>query len=189
MIYGIYKKVRNASWDCLNDYSVTALPVDPMAIAKAAGIKVIKNSAIGELSGGESGACILDSKGRWYLIYDDECTVARRRLAIAHELGHIFLGHELLSGKSGRSFRTDKPQAEREADDFAIRLLSPACVLWGLDIRSYEDIARVCVIPEIEAKKRADRMKVLYERQKFLTSPLERKVYEQFRGYIEVNKK
>lgn len=188
IIYGRYKNARDSAWQCLVDFDITLLPVDLLKITRQAGIKVIKNSKIKELSGGESGACIL--KGDiWYLVYDDECNIGRRRFTIAHELGHIFLGHELVNGYHGRSFNTDKPQSETEADIFASRLLAPACVLWGLDIHDWKDIAKVCSISNAAAKIRAERMAVLYERHKFLTSPLERKAFNQFADFIKEHKK
>lgn len=187
IIYGAYKNVRNASWQCLIDYKVTDLPVDLVRIADEAGIIICKNSEVHELTGCESGACILEGD-QWYLIYDDETVAGRRRFTIAHELGHIFLGHELMNSHHGRSFNILKPQVETEADIFASRLLSPACVLWGLNLHTAEEIAKACNISLAAAKVRAERMAILYGRQKFLTSPLERKVYEQFKGFIEANK-
>lgn len=185
-IYGVYKNARNAAWQCLIEYRITTLPVDLLHIANEAGIIIRKNSEVHELTRCESGACILDGT-QWYLIYDNEAMIGRRRFTIAHEFGHIFWGHEFLSGKHGRSFNTDKPQSETEADMFAVRLLAPACVLWGLDIHSYKEIIEVCNISIAAAKIRAERMVILYERQKFLTSPLERKVYDQFAGFIKKN--
>ena len=182
-IYGVYKNARNAAWQCLIDYKITSLPVDLLAICKEAGIKVLKNSDVNELIGCESGICIYEG-GEWFLIYDDECNIGRRRFTIAHELGHIFLGHKLFDGYHGRSFNILKPQVETEADIFASRLLAPACVLWGLKISFAEDIARVCNISISAAKIRAERMKTLYERNKFLTHPLERRVFEQFKPFI-----
>lgn len=186
-VYGIYKDVRDAAWQCLLDFEITALPVDLLKIANEAQIKVLKNSEVNILSGGESGICLLDGNA-WYLVYDDESNIGRRRFTIAHELGHIFLGHSLLKGYHGRTFNTEKPQVERDADMFAARLLAPACVLWGLDIHDAQDIARVCNISKAAAKARAERMAVLYQRQKFLVHPLERKVYAQFGNYIEQKK-
>lgn len=187
-IYGIYKNVRNAAWQCLIDYKISSLPVDLLRIANEANIKIIKNSEVGELSGSESGICLLDAD-TWYLIYDDEATIGRRYFTIAHEFGHIFLGHELVKGYHGRSFSTDKPQSEREADMFAVRLLAPACVLWGIDLHTPTEIAEVCRISNAAAKIRADRMAILYERKKFLTSPLERTVFKQFKPFIEERRK
>ncbi|MDR2902918.1 MAG: ImmA/IrrE family metallo-endopeptidase [Clostridiales bacterium] len=186
-VYGVYKGVRNAAWQCLIDHKITALPVDLIRIAAESGVVIRKNSDVHELYGRESGACILHN-GQWYLIYDDACVVGRRRFTIAHELGHIFLGHELINGRHGRSFDARNPQSETDADVFASRLLAPACVLWALDIRTADEISKVCGISDAAAKIRANRMRVLYDRQKFLTSPLERRVLEQFKAFILKNK-
>lgn len=95
-----------------------------------------------------------------------------------------FLGHELINGFHGRTTNTRKPQA----DMFATSLLSPAFVLWGLDIHCADDIAKVCNISSATAKRRAERIVVLYKQQRFLINPLEKKVYEQFQGYIKREK-
>lgn len=187
-VYGIYKNVRDSAWQCLIDFNVSSLPVDLLQIANMANINVLKNSRVRELSGNESGVAILDGN-KWYLIYDDASTIGRRRFTIAHELGHIFLGHEMVNGYHGRSIATDKPQNEREADMFAARLLAPACVLWGLGLSSADEIAAACNISNAAARMRADRMTILYERDKFLAHPLEQKVYKQFTSFIESTKR
>lgn len=187
MVYGIYKNVRNAAWQCLIDYKVSELPVKPSLIARAAGIKVIKNSIVHELSPHESGVSLFDGK-QWYIIYDDENTKQRCRFTVAHELGHIFLGHELRKGYYARTFDRSRPAVEQEADAFAARLLAPACVLWALNVHTAADIAALCDISNAAAQIRAERMAILYSRNKFLTSPLERTVYKNFSGYIQKKK-
>ena len=74
---------------------------------------------------------------------------------------------------------------EQAANRFAADLLAPACVLWGLDLHQAEDIARVCKISIQAAQFRAERMEILYQRNKFLLHPLERAVYRQFEPYIK----
>lgn len=69
-----------------------------------------------------------------------------------------------------------------------MNLLAPACVLWGLDLHTPEDIARVCNISLSSAIKRARRMEELYRRNMFLSHPLERQVYKQFQGFISENR-
>lgn len=187
MIYGIYKNVRNAAWQCLIDYKISDLPVSVISIAKSAGIKVVKNSLVNELAPNESGASILVGN-KWYIIYDNENTRKRCRFTVAHELGHIFLGHELRKGYHARTFNTQKPAVEQEADAFAARLLAPACVLWALNKYTASDISKLCDISMTAAHYRAERMKILYSRNKFLTSPLERAVYKNFEEYIEKQK-
>lgn len=84
-----------------------------------------------------------------------------------------------------RTFDTSRPTIEQEADVFAARLLAPACVLWGLDIHTAREISELCDISLTAAQVRAERMEILYSRNKFLTSPLEKKVYSNFQSYIQ----
>lgn len=188
MIYGIYKNARNAAWQCLLDYNITELPVKILRITQAARIKVLKNSKADLLFPNECGRSFIDNE-QWYIIYKDIDSKQRCRFTLAHELGHIFLGHKLTNGYNMRTFVTSKPIKEQEADIFASRLLSPACVLWGLNLHSPDEISKICNISLTAASIRAKRMKVLYKRNKFLTSPLERAVYMNFEKFIYDTKK
>lgn len=188
MNYGIYKDVRDAAWKCLIDCKINRLPVNLKKITEKYNIKVIKNSSINLLNPSENGASILYEK-ECFIVIDDENTLQRCRFTIAHELGHILLGHPTRNGYHARTIDKDRPEIEREADIFASRLLAPACVLWGLNLHTAEEIAKVCNISITAAKIRAERMDVLYKREKFLTSDLERNVYEQFKGFINNYKK
>lgn len=183
--YGFYSGIRNSAWRCLLDFKCRSLPVDILKIAREAGIKVVKDSRVRDLSPGENGKSYFDGKN-WIIIYNDQNPTELSRVTVAHELGHIFLGHELLYVKyvNVREFQR-KPKAEQQADMFAQRLLCPACALWALDICTPEQIAKYCKVDENIAVIRAKRMELLYERNKFLTSPLERELYDSFRPYIE----
>lgn len=187
--YKLYKDARDASWRCLIRTGAAELPIKVLKIAGACGVRVAKDSAVQYLEPEVSGCTILDETG-WQIIYRDSENRGRTRFTIAHELGHIMLGHELSPDKSGH-FRTASDRrepAETQADEFAARLLAPACVLWGLECYEPEDIMRVCDISKEAAQYRAERMKVLRDRGKFLTSPLERQVYEAFKPWIEQQK-
>lgn len=188
MIYGRYKNLREGAWICLRDYKIDRLPVDVLKIAKGAGIKVIKNSDVRELLPSESGLSYYDGK-QWYIVYDNENSVVRSRFTVAHELGHIFLGHEIRKGYLARKSDVgDKPAIEREADMFAGRVLCPSCVLWGLNLHTAEEISKACRVSLASAQIRAARMEILYKRNKFLISPLEREVYKNFENYIKNNR-
>ena len=64
------------------------------------------------------------------ILYDDRVTnVGRRNWTIAHELGHVILGHTELT-----------KTAEREADAFAAEFLMPEAVIHYLDQREGEPI-------------------------------------------------
>lgn len=186
-IYGGYKKARNASWQALIDNKVYSLPVDVVRIVRDNGILLIKNSQADELRRGEAGISVFDGK-QWYIVYDDLLPLGRKRFTVAHELGHIFLGHPLVAGFHARTTGGKLPQTESEANVFASRFLAPACVLWGLNVHTAADIARICEISAEAAEIRAKRMAALYKRNVFLASPLERQVYSQFERFIEQNR-
>ena len=114
--------------------------------------------------------------------------LGRKRFTVAHELGHIFLGHPLIAGYHARTTGENLPQTEKAANVFASRFLAPACVLWGLNAHTADEIARFCEISAEAAEIRAKRMAELYKRNMFLTSPLERRVYSQFEAFIEQNR-
>lgn len=188
MIYGKYKNARNAAWQCLIDYNLNSLPVSVIGIAKSAGIKVVKNSKVNWLLPNESGISIIFNK-RWYIVYNDNCSRQRCRFTVAHELGHIFLGHELEKrNQITKTIKQSESYAEQEANIFASRLLAPACVIWALGLKTPNEISSVCDISHTASEFRAERMKTLYKRNKFLTAPLEREVYNNFKVFIQKSK-
>lgn len=185
MYYDIYREIRESSWQCLIDHGITELPVDIMKIARAVGIHVKRDSRVNYLLPGEKGKLLMYGN-ECILIYNDRNPIELSRFTIAHELGHFILGHHKIYEKY-KDIRdiSKKPKAEQQADMFALRLLCPACVLWGLELRTAEEIARICRVEMSVAAERAERMKQLYERNSFLSSPCERRLYESFAPFIE----
>jgi len=112
----------------------------------------------------------------------------RQRFTAMHEMGHFLLGH-LGETPFSRCEDDCRQSEEQAADKFAIDTLAPACVLWGMRIRTPEEIADLCRISYEAACFRAERMKLLYERDMFLSHPLERRVYLQFLPFIRQNRK
>ncbi len=188
MYYGLYKNLRDAAWKCLADFKIDSLPVDVLKITRAAGIRVIKNSDVHDLLPDERGKAYYNGVN-WFVIYDDSQSVEASRFTIAHELGHIFLGHALKHAQYSnvQEFGT-KPKAEEQADAFAIRLLCPSAVIMMLDIQDAESIAKYCRIPLSHAKIRAKRMQTLRRRNMFFTDPMETAMFENFKAYIEHEK-
>lgn len=186
-IYGFYKNIRDAAWQALLDFGCDHLPISLSDICDKLEIVLLDNTEAQELRPTESGVA-LKQNGVWYIIFDDTDSRGKQRFTIAHELGHILLGHALKDGYYTRRSNIVKPEDETAADMFAARLLAPACVLWGINAVTAEQIARVCDISLTAATYRAERMNLLCKRGKFLTSPLERQVYEQFKNYIQNNR-
>ncbi len=181
--YGRYQKARNAAWRIILDFNINSLPVDILGLINQLDITVLLNSDVNMLEPLEMAISIF-AEGKCYIIYDDTLPYEVVRFTLAHELGHIVLGHNLIESIDERILISELiPKAEREADTFASRLLAPACVLGGLGIKNYEDIARLCEISLPAAKVRAKRMEELYKRNKFLTSLQEKKVYAQFEEF------
>lgn len=81
---------------------------------------------------------VMDAEGSFITVWDDERgTPARRRFTLAHEAGHIALGHfedaaarEIMSRASvDAKTRARRAEMEREADAFAAELLCPGVLL------------------------------------------------------------
>lgn len=195
MNYENYKKSRNAAWEILLACRVDRLPVDLNVILRHLGVRIFAYSRSRELleaaglteTAKQVSGLTFFAGAQPVILYNDAELPQRIRFTVAHELGHLVLGH-VRPGEHTRQNREpqlgDSPM-EQAANRFAADLLAPACVLWGLDLHRAEDIARVCKISIQAARYRAERMEILYQRNKFLLHPLERAVYRQFEQYIK----
>lgn len=179
MNYRDYKNSRDLAWRVLINEGVTELPVMVGKLCRSMGIRVVYYTPTDENDGYST---IIG--GRAVIFVSKNCIPARQRFTCAHELGHILLGHvgqyKLVNREPSRG---DNP-IEHAANVFASRLLAPACVLWALDAKTPEEISALCQISHQAAAFRAERMAILYDRGKFLSSHLERQVYDQFGEYI-----
>ena len=203
IFYKKYRDTRDASWKALIQCKVNALPVKVTDICRKMKIKAIPYTneilQIYDVNWNETdGFCVL-VHNRPVIFYNLDKSKGRQRFTIAHELGHIIRGHLDTRSMINREPdpQHDSPE-EHEANIFASRLLAPACVLWGCNVTSAQQLASMCDISITSAKFRMKRMEELYEREHrfyakygkscFLQSPLERKVYKQFIKYIEEHK-
>lgn len=194
MNYENYKKSRNAAWEILLACGVDKLPVDLNAVLRNLGVRaytysrsrgLLASIGLAEVAGRVSGLTFYAGE-QPVILFNDAETPQRIRFTIGHELGHIVLGH-VLPGEYTQQNREPQPgddPMEQAANRFAADLLAPACVLWGLDLHRAEDIAQVCKISIQAARFRAERMEILYQRDKFLLHPLERAVYQQFESFL-----
>lgn len=182
-----YNIVRNTCWKCLIECNVRTLPTPLGEICTHYGIGIVNDSDVKLLREDESGRIVCVSN-TIRIIVNDRHPIQRRRYTIAHELGHYLLGHLGTDvSQLNRRRQSIKSDEEIEADTFAARLLAPACVLWALDLHTADEIAGLCNMSVQAASYRAERMKKLYQKNNFLKSPLERKVYEQFKPFIKEN--
>lgn len=177
MTYDIYTQARDTAWKFLIDNHVDSLPVKLSDICRQKGILLLYDHDRTYLSKIERGRTFIDNTGGFSIVLNPNDNIAIQRYTIAHELGHIILRHFTES--------TLRPSdMEYQAERFAIDILAPACVLWGLHLHTAKDISEVCNISISAAQRRAERMEVLYNRNMFLAHPLERQVFQQFKKFI-----
>ena len=183
MNYKDYQGARDASWRMLLDCKIDRLPVKISTVCAQLGVDVRMYTPE---DGNDGMSAIV--RGRPIIFVSTKTIPARQRFTCAHELGHISLGHV---GRYDLVCRdpepTDSP-IEQAANVFASRLLAPACGLWGCNVQSAGEIATLCDISHAAAEFRWMRMQDLYRRQRFLTSPLEQAVYEQFATFIKAHR-
>lgn len=192
--YKDYQNVRDASWRVLLESGVDRLPVDLNAVCRAQKVRVLSYDAGAEVIEGahlfraarRTGGMALFVGGEPVILFDETQAYPDILFTVAHELGHLALGHigPEGSGRSrwGPSWRPG-PE-ERAADRFADRLLAPACVLWALEARTPEAVMELCRLPAPAAERRARRMDRLARRDRFLTAPEEAAVYRRFLPFI-----
>lgn len=199
MDYSNYKKSRDLSWQVLIDNNITELPVKVSQICKKLHIPIIsyeKGYEVIEDAGLRD--CCEKNDGLTFagaIFYNQDCSIGRQRFTVAHELGHILLHTKGIYNREPSP--NDKP-VEQEANVFASRILAPACVLWGIGVKSAEEISQICDISITSAKFRMERLTILYKREQaflqqygkscFLMSSAEKAVYELFSDYIVKNK-
>ncbi len=184
MNYKEYQNARDTVWRLLIDLGISELPINTVKVCAELGIKLHYYEPTTDESDGMS--CYIN--GVPHIFVSSAVLPERRRFTVAHEIGHIILGHvgkfELVNREPSP---TDNP-IEQAANVFASRLLAPACVLWGCNVQTANQIQELCKISRTAAEYRAERMNELYKRNRFLTSSLEQKVYSQFETFIKQNK-
>ena len=190
-MYEHYKNARNKSWEVLTECGINSLPVDLWKIAKHFDLRIhqySKTNLIGllkeDVTQGDGFIVYLDSKKEIF-INDKIHNRNRRRFTVAHELGHGILNHDISQVHYRNSEIDSQTDAQEvEANVFARDILMPAIVLAALDIHTPEEIIALCDISYQSAKIRAERLELLYQRNKFNSHPLERQVREQFDDFI-----
>lgn len=196
MSYCNYKNARDAAWKTLIECGISSLPVRPSEICRhynwvladyIDGKRSIELLGLSELREKTDGFCAV-TENHVYIFYDSSLTVGRQRFTVAHEIGHLILGHV---GPGTATVENREPTGaerdeETQANQFAARLLAPACVLHEIGATEPEEIHKLCGISKQAAKIRAERMQELERRGRYYTSNLECRVVRQFESYIAI---
>lgn len=186
--YYNYKIARDKAWGTLIQCGICNMPVNLATVINHYGIYLIKysNSNYIDIHGlptDDGYSKLIDDKPVIY--YNDSKPIHRIRFTVAHEIGHILLGHISDGETLHRNTEKDTPNPkEQQANIFARDLLMPAVVINKL-VSSHADISRLCNVSEQSASIRWIRLQELRQRNKFCLHPLERQVFNNFSTYIK----
>lgn len=138
-------KARHAAAGLLKEAKLTTVPVVVNDLIKSARVTfdVTVAAAPDKLFKGKGDAMTQSRDSAIYIIYNDGRSVVRKRFSVAHELGHLYLGH--LHGNSSSDLNTENFD-EIEANAFAAQLLMPPSLL-------RKDIKAGIKNPEVLAKR------------------------------------
>ena len=181
------------AWDVLLKSKITELPVDLEKVCSGLGIRMFttrEGYPLIQALGLEDS--VISSEGFTYrderlrlIFYHRPIMRERRRFTIAHEIGHLALGHD----------GENPEREEREANRFASHLLAPSCVLRGLGVYDSWDIMGLCGMSYSAARLCSERMLRLERKERnyyakwgrtsFFLSGTEWRLYEQFEPFIK----
>lgn len=143
----------------LTDKKARVMTYRQMAVACKRPVQDIE-----EMCRSSTGATYKDLKsGRYLILYNDDMNEGRIRWTLAHELGHICLGHLGTMGEhrerymDRRDYRYE--EFEREADFFAWNLLAPLPVMAEMGVSSPEDVREIFGLSRQAAAIQYDRLR------------------------------
>ncbi len=192
MKYSLYQQARDLSWKVIQEKGIQCLPVNLGEICRHYQIKTIPYSKftlweLVDTQAKKGDGFSLKMGEQYYIVFNHAISHSGRiRFTIAHEIGHILLGHvEKVTFYRNSEIDSDTNEQEFQANVFARDLLMPATVLSALGLESAEEISALCGVSMQSAKIRALRLTELNLRNRFHLHPLERAVAAQFANYIQ----
>ena len=136
-----YEEIKRTVVDTFVKYGVTCVPVNGFEIVTKMGIKVLPYSSKDKRVQGllykksEDGFCVQKADGQWYIFYNDYRDYGRINNTFLHEIGHIVLDHS-----------EDSELAEKEVKFFAKYALVPPVLVYKLNLKTAEQIAKVFAV-------------------------------------------
>ena len=133
----LYEKIEDDVAYLFLELDIREYPVYPLQIAVALGYKIIPFNQMREEARTKMLEMDLEaisyydrSLGTFVICYNSDCTLERLRFTIAHEIGHIRMGHKL-----------ESDLARRVADYYAAYLLAPTPWIGYAKCEDYIDVA------------------------------------------------
>lgn len=184
-------EITKTAWRVLLDNKVERFPIRPTGIARKNDILVFEYSDYMRTTGrsteevfnryGKDGFTQF-LNGRYTVFYNHCSSPARCRWTLAHELGHIFLGH-ITEQRPILSRGVVKDFLDIQADNFAARLLCPEAIAHFCAVQSAEELRDLFDVSMQAAKAR---WRDLAERRRgtFRLEPEEERLLAQFQSAI-----
>jgi Zn-dependent peptidase ImmA (M78 family) len=180
------------AWRTLIDNKIERLPVRPSAIARKCGVHIFTYWDYMKASGrsdievlqmfGSDGFTQL-TKGDYLVFYNPCNSPARNRWTLAHELGHILLGH--ITKQQPALCRGEvKDFYDIQADNFAARLLCPEAIVHFCGVSS---VAELKALTDLSKQASEIAWQGLCERRtrgRFTLDPTEQLLLQQFQPFI-----
>ncbi len=186
------------AYNALVHSSIDSLPVDINRIISQHNIRLIDYSTFCMIYGkskddlyrsAKDGFSFYDKgEGLYVCVINENIPYEpRRRFTLAHELGHILLGHLDSSNIPDEAI-------EQEADDFASELIAPSTVLHFCGVSSPREIATLCGLSDTAAKIKFEQLSALRKKDErnyrsgqgcvFLSTDEKIKCFNKFTGFI-----
>lgn len=131
------------------DRDIKTFPVDPFQLLESYNIKIYTYSELKEKNEALHDMCInySDDAFRYegIVCYNEQKTINRIRFSLAHELGHIVLGH-----------LSDEKEKEVEANYFASNFLSPRMAIHYANCKNVNDVAKIFKLSEQASRNAFD---------------------------------
>lgn len=179
-----FQKAQNTATELLLAQPLTDLHVDvrKFTLDKHIHITTMQNFCkmtdcpMSALPSHHCGALTLRQAGESIILYDDDILyLPRKHWGIAHEVGHVYMGH-----------RDDDKISEIEAHYFAAQIVAPEIVLWNIletkGTLTSTDIAKVFNISPEAAKKRIGTMQ---RRMRYSNSYLDRELLRKYSPFLD----
>lgn len=157
-----YAYARQRAYRLLCELEIDRLPVDPWKVVESLpNVHICKWTSLRD-NCGDSDPLFIDKEGAdaktqhlrgqedYLVVYDDRVQNYQRvRWTIAHEIGHIVLGHltsfDATALCRGTLTEAEYKVLEREADTFAVNLLAPMTIINRLSsVRTKADFMELC---------------------------------------------
>jgi hypothetical protein len=208
VLYSIFSDAAEAALLMALDAGVCRLPVSTIHVARHYGVNVVKYADAARLNAlysdagtatphdtnnarARSSGQAVSQGGVWYIIYNDAEPRRRCRFTIAHELGHIVLGHLIDDESAAPPPRTStqrnslhRDDNERAADTFAACLLMPAVILREARLLTPDAISRACDVSYTAALSRSRRIAEMEIRRVWHNSALEQALLKNYKNWL-----